>query len=106
MCKKGRRLFKEGLCEAQDGRTGGRKDKEGEKEKGRKRGKRGSMRMMMRKDVSPLSGLLARLLELFPPVLASALIIHQLDLPVPSFCTRMNLLCRERLCRIEFWGGG
>ena len=38
MCKKGRRLFKGGLCEAQDGRTEGRKDKEeeGEREEGKK----------------------------------------------------------------------
>ena len=33
---------------------------------------------------------------------ASGLSIHQLDLPVPSFCTRTNLLCSERLCRMEF----
>ena len=34
-----------------------------------------------------------RLLEDFPVVaLASGLIIHQLDLPVPSFCVRMNRL--------------
>jgi hypothetical protein len=44
----------------------------------------------------------ARRLEDLPPVLASGLIIHQEDFPVPSFCTRMNLLWRERLCRMEF----
>ena len=33
----------------------------------------------------------------------SASKVHQLDLPVPSFWTRTNLLCSERLCRIEFW---
>ena len=32
----------------------------------------------------------------------SWLSIHQLDLPVPSFCTRTNLLCSDRLCRMEF----
>ena len=48
--------------------------------------------------------LLARLRDDFPPDFASRLIIHQLDFPVPSFCTRTNLLCRDRLCRIEFWG--
>ena len=32
----------------------------------------------------------------------SGLSIHQLDLPVPSFCTRTNLLCSDRLCRMEF----
>lgn len=37
------------------------------------------------------------------PGLASGLIIHHDDFPVPSFCTLMNLLCSERLCRIEFW---
>lgn len=37
------------------------------------------------------------------PGLASGLIIHHDDFPVPSFCTRMNRLWRERLCRIEFW---
>jgi hypothetical protein len=36
------------------------------------------------------------------PGLASGLIIHQDDLPVPSFCTRMKRLWRERLWRIEF----
>lgn len=36
------------------------------------------------------------------PGLASGLIIHQEDLPVPSFCTRMKRLWRERLWRIEF----
>lgn len=43
----------------------------------------------------------ARLLTDFPGF-ASGLIIHQEDLPVPSFWTRMNLLCNERLCLIEF----
>lgn len=37
------------------------------------------------------------------PGLASGLIIHQDDFPVPSFCTLMNLLWRDKLCRIEFW---
>lgn len=36
------------------------------------------------------------------PGFASGLIIHQDDFPVPSFCTRMNLLCSDRLCRMEF----
>lgn len=36
------------------------------------------------------------------PGLASGLIIHQELLPVPSFCTLMKRLCRDRLCRIEF----
>ena len=45
---------------------------------------------------------LALLLDDLPPDFASRLIIHQLDLPVPSFCTRTNLLCSERLWRIEF----
>jgi hypothetical protein len=36
------------------------------------------------------------------PGLASGLIIHQEDLPVPSFCTRMKRLCSDRLWRIEF----
>lgn len=39
-------------------------------------------------------------LPLFPP---SGLSIHQELFPVPSFCTLMNLLCRDRLWRIEFW---
>ena len=50
----------------------------------------------------PDSGLDARRREDLPPVLASGLIIHQDDLPVPSFCTRMNLLCSDKLCRMEF----
>ena len=33
---------------------------------------------------------------------ASGLSIHQLDFPVPSFCTRTKRLCRERLCLMEF----
>ena len=37
------------------------------------------------------------------PGLASGLIIHQDDFPVPSFCTRMNRLCNDKLWRIEFW---
>lgn len=37
------------------------------------------------------------------PGLASGLIIHQDDLPVPSFCTRMNRLCSDKLWRIEFY---
>lgn len=37
------------------------------------------------------------------PGFASGFIIHHDDFPVPSFCTRMNRLCSERLCRIEFW---
>lgn len=44
----------------------------------------------------------ARLLTDFPGF-ASGFIIHQEDFPVPSFCTRMKRLWRERLCRIEFW---
>jgi hypothetical protein len=44
----------------------------------------------------------ARLLALFPGF-ASGLIIHHDDLPVPSFCTRTNRLCSDRLCLIEFW---
>jgi len=36
------------------------------------------------------------------PGLASRLIIHQELLPVPSFCTRMNLLCSDKLWRMEF----
>lgn len=40
-------------------------------------------------------------LPLLPP---SGLSIHQELLPVPSFCTRINLLCRDRLCLIEFCG--
>jgi hypothetical protein len=37
---------------------------------------------------------------LFPP---SGLMIHQELFPVPSFWTRMNRLCSDRLCRIEFF---
>ena len=48
-----------------------------------------------------VSILVALLLAAFPG-LASGLIIHQLLLPVPSFCTLMKRLCRERLCRMEF----
>lgn len=40
-------------------------------------------------------------LPLLPP---SGLSIHQELFPVPSFCTRINLLCRDRLCLIEFYG--
>lgn len=36
------------------------------------------------------------------PGLASGLIIHQEDLPVPSFWTRINRLCNDKLCRMEF----
>lgn len=36
------------------------------------------------------------------PGLASGFSIHHDDLPVPSFCTRINRLCSERLCLIEF----
>ena len=36
------------------------------------------------------------------PGLASGLIIHHEDLPVPSFWTRMKRLCSDKLCRIEF----
>lgn len=36
------------------------------------------------------------------PGFASGFSIHQDDLPVPSFCTRMNRLCSDRLCLIEF----
>lgn len=39
----------------------------------------------------------------FPPLPPSGLIIHQELFPVPSFWTRMKRLCRERLCRMEFW---
>ena len=46
----------------------------------------------------------ALLLQLLPPMdFASGLSIHQLDLPVPSFWTRMKRLWRDRLWRIEFW---
>lgn len=38
----------------------------------------------------------------FPLLPPSGLSIHQELFPVPSFCTRMNLLCRDRLWRIEF----
>jgi len=34
---------------------------------------------------------------------ASGFTIHHELLPVPSFCTRINRLCRDRLCRIEFY---
>lgn len=37
------------------------------------------------------------------PGFASGFSIHQDDLPVPSFCTRMNRLCSDRLCLIEFF---
>ena len=50
-----------------------------------------------------MSGFEALLRDDFPLLEESGLTIHQLDLPVPSFCTLMNLLCRERLWRIEFW---
>lgn len=36
------------------------------------------------------------------PGFAPGLIIHHEDFPVPSFCTRMNRSCSDRLCRIEF----
>lgn len=36
------------------------------------------------------------------PGLASGLIIHQEDFPVPSFCTLMKRLCSDRLCLMEF----
>lgn len=36
------------------------------------------------------------------PGFASGFSIHQLDLPVPSFCTLMKRLCNDKLCRIEF----
>lgn len=36
------------------------------------------------------------------PGFASGLIIHHDDFPVPSFCTRINRLCKDRLCLIEF----
>lgn len=39
-------------------------------------------------------------LPLLPP---SGLSIHQELFPVPSFCTRINRLCRDRLCLIEFY---
>lgn len=48
-------------------------------------------------------------LPIFPP---SGFSIHHELLPVPSFCTRMNRVCRDRLWRIEFcrdkqgYGGG
>ena len=45
----------------------------------------------------------AALLRTDFPGLASGLIIHQEDFPVPSFWTRMKRLCSDRLCRIEFW---
>lgn len=45
----------------------------------------------------------ARRRDDFPPGFASGLIIHQLDFPVPSFCTRTKRLCKDRLWRIEFW---
>lgn len=38
-------------------------------------------------------------LPTFPP---SGLIIHQELFPVPSFCTLMNRLWSDKLCRIEF----
>ena len=60
--------------------------------------------MGKRKEKSlPLSGWDERLRDDFPVLLASGFTIHQLDLPVPSFWTRMNLLWRDKLCRIEFW---
>lgn len=36
------------------------------------------------------------------PAFASGLSIHQLDLPVPSFWTRIKRLCKDKLCRMEF----
>lgn len=36
------------------------------------------------------------------PGFASGFNIHQEDFPVPSFCTRMKRLCRDKLWRIEF----
>lgn len=39
-------------------------------------------------------------LPLFP---TSGFTIHQELFPVPSLCTRMKRLWRERLCRMEFW---
>ena len=41
-------------------------------------------------------------LDVLPPGLASGLSIHQLDLPVPSFWTLTNLLCNDKLWRMEF----
>ena len=41
-------------------------------------------------------------LEVLPPGFASGLSIHQLDLPVPSFWTLTNLLCNDKLWRMEF----
>ena len=38
-----------------------------------------------------------------PPFPPSGLTIHQELFPVPSFCTRMKRLWRDRLCRMEFW---
>ena len=37
------------------------------------------------------------------PLATSGFIIHQLDLPWPSFWTLLKRLCSDRLCRIEFW---
>lgn len=42
-----------------------------------------------------------RLVDL--PGLASGLRTHHEDFPVPSFWTRMNRLCRDRLWRMEFF---
>lgn len=39
-------------------------------------------------------------LPIFPP---SGFSIHQELFPVPSFCTRMKRVCKERLCLIEFF---
>lgn len=41
-------------------------------------------------------------LRLVLPPFASGLSIHQELLPLPSFCTLTNLLCKDKLCRIEF----
>lgn len=54
-----------------------------EKQKNRKRGKLPTIRTYLRR--ADLPGL------------ASRLIIHHELLPVPSFCTRMNLLCSDKL---------
>ena len=39
------------------------------------------------------------------PPLASGLIVHHELLPLPSFCTLTNLLCSDKLWRIEFCNG-
>lgn len=45
----------------------------------------------------------ALLLGAFPLLPPSGLSIHQELFPVASLWTLINLLCRDRLCRIEFW---